>query len=64
MWNFLMGLLLGDVIAKSPAGRFVRPVLKLFAVGVLIAGLIYAYVVFRAVYEGSHAPHVDAHSTH
>ncbi len=64
MWKILMGYLIGDAISKSPVGRFVRPALKLFALGVLIAGLIYAYVVFKAVYERSQAPHVHAHSTH
>lgn len=37
--------------------------LVLFA-GCLIAGMIYAYVVFKAVSEGSHDPHVHTHSTH
>ena len=64
MWEFLMGLLLGDAIGKSFLGRFVRPLLKLFALGLVIAGLIYACVVFRAATERSHAPHVHAHSTH
>jgi hypothetical protein len=35
----------------------------LFA-GCLIAGMIYAYVVFKAVSERSHDPHVHTHSTH
>ena len=52
---------------------FIRRVLQLglirFAlvailVGALIAGLIYASVVFRALNERSKAPHVHANSSH
>jgi Kef-type K+ transport system membrane component KefB len=32
--------------------------------GCLIAGLIYAAVVFHAVTESNHAPHVQPHSSH
>ena len=63
MWEFLIGLFIGDAISKSPLGRFARPILKLFVVGILVAGLIYTYVVFKAVSERSHAPNVPAHST-
>jgi hypothetical protein len=61
MWEFLMGIFIGRATGLS---RYVRPVLMLFAVGVLIAGLIYTYVVFHALSERSHDPHVHAHSTH
>ncbi len=64
MWEFLMGLLIGDVIGKSPVGRFVRPALKLFAIGILVAGLVYAYVILNAVRERSHDTHAHTHSTH
>ena len=37
--------------------------LVLFA-GCLVAGMIYAYVVFKEVSERSHDPHVHTHSTH
>ena len=37
--------------------------LALFA-GCLAAGMIYAYVVFKAVSERSEQPHVHTHSTH
>lgn len=63
MWNFLFGLLLGDAIRKSPMGRFVRPILMACAVGVVIAGLIYTYVVFKAVNERSQEPHVPTNSS-
>jgi hypothetical protein len=32
-------------------------------VGAIIAGLIYAFVVFHVVSERSHSPHVHAHSS-
>jgi len=64
MWNFLVALGAGSAIGKTKtARRFWKPVVILFFVGVLIAGLIYAYVVFHAVSERSHTPHVHAHST-
>ena len=58
-----MGLLLGDAVGKSPLGRFVRPFLKLFLLGLVLVGLIYACAVFRAVNERSAPSHVHAHST-
>ncbi len=65
MWNFLLALFVGSAVGNTrTAQRFVRPVLVLFVIGVLIAGLIYACVVLRAVSERSHAPHVHANSTH
>lgn len=65
MWNFLMALFIGSAVGSTrTAQRLVRPVLILFAIGVLIAGAIYACVVFQAVSERSRAPHVHAHSTH
>ena len=65
MWNFLVALGAGSAIGKSKTVRRVwKPIVVLFFVGVLIAGLIYTYVVFHAVSERSHTPHVHAHSTH
>lgn len=43
--------------------RWYIPVLVIFLAGILAAGLIYTYVVFKAVSERSHPPHVHAHST-
>ncbi len=60
MWEFVLGFLFARATGIS---RFVRPVLVLFAVGVLIAGAIYVSVVFRAVQERSQGHHVHAHST-
>jgi cytoskeletal protein RodZ len=42
--------------------RWYVPVLLIFLVGVLAAGLIYARVVFNAVSQRSHAPHVHTNS--
>jgi uncharacterized PurR-regulated membrane protein YhhQ (DUF165 family) len=61
MWPFLLGLLFGRVAGVS---RYMRYVFAVFAVGVVIAGLIYVCVVFNAVSERSKAPHVHAHGTH
>jgi hypothetical protein len=53
-------LLLSRVKVRRP--RWFIPFVTVFAIGLIIAGLIYACVVFQAVSERSHAPH--AHSTH
>jgi hypothetical protein len=63
MWNFLLGLFIGDALRKSSFGPFVRLFMKLVVIGILIAGLIYTYVVFKAVSERSQPPHVHAHSS-
>jgi len=64
MWNFLMALFVGGAIGSTrTAQRLVRPLLVLFIIGVLVAGVIYACVVFRAATEGSHPADVNAHSS-
>jgi hypothetical protein len=60
MWNFLLGFFLGRGIG---AERWGRAVLLLMAVGVVLAGLIYTAVVFRAVQERT-TGHVYTYSTH
>ena len=63
MWNFLTALFVGSTVGNTrTARRLVRPLLLLFAVGVVIAGVIYACVVFNAVSERSQAPNVHTHS--
>ena len=65
MWNFLLAFFFGSAVSSSRTGqRLMRPVLILLGIGVVIAGLIYASVVFRAATERSHTPHAHAHSTH
>jgi ABC-type Na+ efflux pump permease subunit len=65
MWNFLMALFVGSAVGSTrTAQRLVRPMLILFLICVLVAGLIYACVVFRAVSERSRAPHVTSSNTH
>jgi hypothetical protein len=61
MWEFLTGFFFARATGLS---KFIRPLLFLFLVGVVIAGFIYAAVVFRAVSERSNTPHVHTHSTH
>jgi ABC-type Na+ efflux pump permease subunit len=64
MWNFLLALFVGSAVGSTrTAQRLVRPVLILFFIGVLIAGCIYACVVFRVASQRSHSPHVHAHSS-
>ena len=43
--------------------RWYKTVLAIFFVGVLLAGLIYAFIVFRAVSERGNPPHVHAPKT-
>ena len=64
MWNFLVALGVGGAMGKTKtAQRLKKPLLLVFAVGVLIAGVIYAIAVFRAISERSDGHHVHAHST-
>jgi hypothetical protein len=60
MWNFLFAFLSARAIGSS---RFLRLTLMFALFGALIAGLIYAAVVFKAISERSSAPHVRTHST-
>jgi hypothetical protein len=55
-------LLLSRVRLRRP--RWFMPFVTVFVVGLMIAGLIYTYVIYQAVNERSHTPHVHAHSTH
>ena len=64
MWNFLLSFFVGSAIGASRFGRLVTPILKLVAIGVLGAGLIYTYVVLNAVRERSHDSYVHTHSSH
>ena len=65
MWNFLLAFFFGSAVANTRTGRSIlRPLLLLFLIGVLVAGFIYALVVFHAVSERSNSLHVHAHSTH
>jgi hypothetical protein len=64
MWNFLLAFFFGSTVSSTRAGRrLMRPLLILLGIGVVVAGLIYASVVFRSVTERSQSPHVHAHST-
>ncbi len=65
MSDFWNGYGFGGAFGASRFGRrIIRTAIKLFFVAVLVAGLIYAYVVFKAVTERSEQHHVDTHSTH
>ena len=66
MSDFWNGYGFGGAFGASRFGRrIIKPAIKLFFIAVLVAGLIYAYVVFKAVLsERSNSPHVHTHSTH
>lgn len=65
MWNFLLAFFFGSTVSSTRTGRrLMRPLLILLGIGVVVAGLIYASVVFHAVTERSQSPHVHAHNTH
>ena len=59
LWGYL---LLSRVRVRRP--RWFVPFVIIFLIGVIVAGLIYTYVVLNAVRERSHDPHVLTHSTH
>ncbi len=61
MFDFLLRVKAMQRLGLSRPFRYMFVVLF---VGCLVAGLIYAYVVFNAVRERSHSPHVYSHSSH
>lgn len=64
MWNFLLGYSAGRAIGASPLRPFLKLALKLVAIGIIAAGLIYTYVVLKTVSERRHDPHVHSSSSH
>ncbi|AXC13833.1 hypothetical protein ACPOL_4561 [Acidisarcina polymorpha] len=60
LWTFLQYL----SIRRLGLGKPILLVFLAVLLGCLIAGLIYASVVFHAVTERNRAPHVQRHSTH
>jgi len=65
MWEFLLALFVGGGLGSTrTAQRLVKPILTLFIIGVLIAGLIYAFIVFTAVSERNNVHHVSTHRSH
>ena len=61
MFRFLLQV---TFIRRVLQFRFVRLLLILVFAGAVIAGLIYASVVFHALIERNQAPHVQHNSTH
>ena len=61
MFRFLLQV---TFIRRVLQFRFVRLLLVLVFAGAVIAGLIYASVVFHALTERNQAPHVQHNSTH
>lgn len=64
MWENWGHPIAGAVGATKTARRLLKPIVILFCIGIVIAGLIYAYTVFHAASERSEQHHVHAHSTH
>lgn len=61
MWNFLKGMLFAHAVRTS---RFVRTALVVLLLGGIVAGVIYAAIVFNAVLERNPGHHVQQHSTY
>ena len=61
MLRFILDVLL---LRKLIESKSTRTALLVFFLGALVCGFIYAYIVFHAVSERSHDPHVHTHSTH
>jgi hypothetical protein len=65
MWNFLLALFAGTTVGSTKtAQRTVKPLLAFLAIGVIVAGLIYAFVMLSAVSERNNTRHVSTHSSH
>jgi hypothetical protein len=54
-------LLLSRVRLRRP--RWLIPFVTVFAIGLIITGVIYACVIFQAVRTRSHSPHVHTQSS-
>jgi hypothetical protein len=61
MWNFLLGLLF---VRATDSYRVVRYALRFLVIGVIVAGLIYSYVIFHALDERRDRSHVSTHGSH
>ena len=61
MWNFKLALLLARAKGIAP---LVRPLLVLTLFAALLAGLVYAYVLFHAVEERNHGSHARAYDSY
>ena len=61
MFWFIIDVL---TLRKLGLGRPFRYLLLIFFVGCLIAGVVYASIVLKAVSERSNTPHVSPHSSH
>jgi hypothetical protein len=61
MFEFLLRV---KALGRLGLGRPLRVMFLLIFMGALVAGLIYAAVVFRAVNERSHGHHVHTSSIH
>ncbi len=60
MWNFLFGYLFAGATLRS---RVWRLILTVVLVGALIAGIVYASIVFHALSERSGNNHVHTEHT-
>ncbi len=60
MWNFVFGYLFAGATLRS---RVWRLILTVVLVGALIAGIVYASIVFHALSERSGSNHVHTEHT-
>jgi len=56
-------LLRAKALHRLGMGRPFKALFVVVLLGAIIAGMIYAFVVFHAINERSHTPHVHAHSS-
>ncbi|MDE1162397.1 MAG: hypothetical protein PW792_10705 [Acidobacteriaceae bacterium] len=63
MWELWGHPIAGAIGTTRTARRLLKPVVILFCIGVFVAGVIYVFVVLKAVSERNNSPHVHAHST-
>ena len=49
---------------RLPRPRWFLAFVMVFAIGSIVAGLIYACIIFKAVNTRSQVPHVHTHSSH
>ncbi len=59
----MLGFLFGFLTFSRVRSTTLRIILIVITIGLVIAGLLYAFTVFSAVTERNQAPHVQHHTT-
>lgn len=60
MWSFLAPFFIGRAVG---GWRYIRVALLVILIGCIIAGILYAVIVFNAVRSTPETHHVEHHST-